>query len=193
MAGQSWMSHQYHLGFYFWCILNRWCNQCHWCVSGKKQGRYWARNCHPFSASGNHCATTTWSWPSCREVEYDRHSLRLPRGMQIYSYWDGDDGKDGNTCYLWWFSTDKSKIHDVDVPKDVDWHGDSTDQSKSSPPCWLQWSWNWHVCFSNTMTSSRWFAPCLPFDWVISSASYQSCDWSPRAYVCNAQYCSPSL
>ncbi len=113
--------------------------------------------------------------------------------MQIYSYWDGDDGKDGNTCSLWWFSADKSKIQDVAVPKDVDQHGDSTDQFKLSPPCQLQWSGNWHVCFSNTTTSSRWFAPCLPFDWAFSSASYQSCDWSPRSYICNAQYCSPSF
>ncbi len=65
--------------------------------------------------------------------------------------------------------------------------------SNLPPPCRLQWSGNWHVCFSNTTTSSRWFAPCLPFDWVFSSASYQSWDWSPWTYVCNAQYCSPSL
>ncbi len=30
---------------------------------------------------------------------------------------------------------DESKIQDVAVPKDVDRHGDSTDQFKSSPPC----------------------------------------------------------
>ena len=174
-------------------ILDRWCNRCHWCANGRKQGRYWARNCHPFSAPRNQCAMTTWSWPSCREVEYNRHSLHLPRGMRIYFYWDGDDGKDGNTCSLWWFSADKSKIQDMVVPKDVDWHRDSTDQFKSSPPCQLQWLGNWHVCFSNTLTSSRWFVPCLPFDWAFSSASYQSCDWSPQTYVCNAQYCSPSL
>ncbi len=128
-------------------ILDRWCNQCYWCASGKKQGRYWARYFHPFSAPCNQCATTTWSWQSCREVEYDRHLLHLPRGMQIYSYWDGDDAKDGNTCSLWWSSADKSKIQDVAVPKDVDQHGDSIDQFKSSPPCQLQWSGNWHVCF----------------------------------------------
>ncbi len=174
-------------------ILDRWCNWCHWCATGKKQGRYRAGICHPFSAPLNQCAMTTWSWPSCCEVEYDRHSLRLPRGMQIYSYWDVDDGKNGNTCSLWWFSADESKIQDMAVPKDVDQHGDSTDRFKSSPPCWLQWSGNWHVCFFNTMTSSRWFAPCLPFDWGFSSASYWSCDWSPRTYICNAQYCSPSL
>ncbi len=77
---------------------------------------------------------TTWSWPSCHEMEYNRHSLHLPRGMWIYSYWDGNNGKDGNTCSLWWFSADESKIQDVAVPKDVDQHGDSTDQFKSSPP-----------------------------------------------------------
>jgi hypothetical protein len=54
--------------------------------------------------------------------------------MWMYSYWDGDDGKDGNTCSSWWFSADKSKIQDVAVPKDVDQHGDSTDQFKLSPP-----------------------------------------------------------
>jgi hypothetical protein len=53
------------------------------------------------------------------------------------------------------------------------------------PPCQLQWSGNQHVCFSNTMTSSRRFAPHLPFDWAFSSASYWSCDWSPWTYVCN--------
>jgi hypothetical protein len=31
---------------------------------------------------------------------------------------------------------------DVAVPKDVDQHGDSTDQFKLSPPCRLQWSGN---------------------------------------------------
>ncbi len=61
------------------------------------------------------------------------------------------------------------------------------------PPCQLQWSENQHVCFSNTTTSSRRFAPHLPFDWVFSSASYWLCDWSSRTYVCNAQYCSPTL
>ncbi len=133
------------------------------------------------------------SRPSCREVEYDRHFFHLPRGMQIYSYWDGNDAKDGNTCFLWWFSSDKSKIIDVAAPKDVDQHGDSTDQFKLSPPCWLQWSGNWHVCFSNMTTSSRWFVPRLPFGWAFSSASYWLCDWSARTYVCNTQYCSPSL
>ncbi len=113
-------------------ILDRWCNRCHWCASGKNKGR--ARNCHPFSAPRNQCAMTTWSWPSCREVEYDRHLLHSPRGMQIYSDWDGDDAKDGNTCSLWWFSADESKIQDVAAPKDVDRHGDSTDQFKSPPP-----------------------------------------------------------
>ncbi len=162
---------------------------CKW----QKQGRSWARNHHHFSAPRNQCAATMWSWPSCREVGYDRHSLHSPRGMWIYSYWDGDDAKDGNTCSLWWFSTDKSEIQDVATPKDVDWHGDSTDQFKLTPPCWLQWSGSWHVCFSNMTTSSRRFAPCLPFDWAFSSASHWMCDWSPRTYVCNAQYCSPML
>ncbi len=174
-------------------IFDRWCNQCHWCASGKKQVRSWARNCHHFSAPRNQCATTTWSWPSCRGVEYNRHLPYLPRGMRIYSYWDGDDAKDGNTCSLWWFSIDKSEIQDVAAPKDVDQQKDSTDQLNLSSPCRLQWSGNRHVCFSNTMTSSRRFAPHLPFDWAFSSTSYQSCDWSPRTYVCNAQYRSPSL
>ncbi len=144
-------------------ILDRWCNRCHWCASGKKQGRSWARNCHHFSAPRNQYAMTTQSWPSCHEVEYNRHLLHLPRGMQLYSYWDGDDAKDGNTCSSWWFSIDKSEIRDVAAPKDVDPHGDSTDQFRSSPPCGLQWFGNWHVCFSNTTTSSRRFAPCLSF------------------------------
>ncbi len=162
---------------------------CKW----QKTRRSQAINCHHFSAPRNQCAMATWSWPSCWEVEYDRHSLHLPRGMWIYSYWDGDYAKDGNTCSLWWFSIDESQIQEVAAPKDVDWHGDSTDQFKSSPPCQLQWTGNQHVCFSNTMTSSRRFAPCLPFDWAFSSASYWSCNWSPQTYVCNAQYCSPSL
>ncbi len=68
-------------------ILDNWCNQWHWCASGKKQGRSGARNCHHFSAPRNQCAMTRWSWPSCHEVEYDRHLLHSPRGMQIYSYW----------------------------------------------------------------------------------------------------------
>ncbi len=67
-------------------------------------------------------------------MEYDRHLLHLPREMQIYSHWDGDDAKDGNTCSLWWFSIDKSEIQDVAAPKDVDRHGDSTDQFELSPP-----------------------------------------------------------
>ncbi len=91
-----------------------------------------------------------------------------------------ESAEDEHTCSLWWFSVDKSKIKDVAAPKDVDQHRDSTDQYKSSPPCWLQWSGNWHVCFSKTMTSSQWFAPHLPFDRAFSSASYQLCDWSPR-------------
>ncbi len=33
------------------------------------------------------------------------------------------------------FFTDESKIHDVVVLKDVDQHGDSTNQFKLSPPC----------------------------------------------------------
>jgi hypothetical protein len=119
-------------------ILDRWCNQFHWCASGKKQVRSWARNCHPFSAPRNQCATTTWSWPSCREVEYNRHLLYSPRGMQTYSYWDGDDENDGNTCSLWGVSADESKIQDMVAPKDVDQHRDSTDQFTSSPPCQLQ-------------------------------------------------------
>ncbi len=61
------------------------------------------------------------------------------------------------------------------------------------PPCQLQWSGNQHVCFSNTMTSSWRFAPHLLFAWASSSASYRLCDWSPETYVCNAQYCSPTL
>ncbi len=135
---------------------------------------------------------TTWSWPSCREVGYNRHLLHLPRGMWIYSYWDGHDANDGNTCFLWWFSIEESEIQDVAAFKDVDWHGDTTDEFKLSPPChWLQWSGNQHVCFSNMTTSSRRFAPYLPFDWAFCSASYWSCDWSPWTYVCNAQYCSP--
>jgi hypothetical protein len=43
--------------------------------------------------------------------------------------------KMGNTCSLWWFSADESKIQDLAAPKDVDRHGNSTDQFKSSPPC----------------------------------------------------------
>ncbi len=164
---------------------------CKW----QKKWRSWARNCHHFSAPHNQCATTMWSWLSCREVGYNRHLLHLPRGMQIYSYWDGDDAKDGKTCSLWWLSIYESEIQDMAAPKDVDQHGDATDQFKSKPPppCQLQWSGNRHVCFSNTTTSSRRFAPCLPFDWVFSSVSYWSCDWSPQTYVCNAQYCSPLL
>jgi hypothetical protein len=42
--------------------------------------------------------------------------------------------KDGNTCSIWWFSIDESEIQDVAAPKDVDQHGDSTDQFKSPPP-----------------------------------------------------------
>jgi hypothetical protein len=61
------------------------------------------------------------------------------------------------------------------------------------PPCQLQWSGNWHLCFSSMTTSSRRFVPCLPFDWAFSSASYQSCDRSPRTYGYNTQYCSPTL
>ncbi len=158
---------------------DRWCKQCHWCASGIKPIWFQARNCNPFSASRNQSATTACSWLSCREVEYHRHLLPSPRGMWINSYWDGDS-EDGHTCSLWRFSTYKSKIQDVAAPKDVDQHGDSTDQYKLSPPCQLQWSGNRHVCFSNTTTSSQWFAPHLPFDWVFSSASYQSCDWSPQ-------------
>ncbi len=88
------------------CYPQWWCNWCHWCASGKKQGGSWERNCHHFSSPCNQCATTMWSWPSCCEVGYNRHLLHLPRGMQIYSHWDGDDAKDGNTCSLWWFSID---------------------------------------------------------------------------------------
>ncbi len=65
--------------------------------------------------------------------------------------------------------------------------------SNRPPPCRLQWSGNQHVCFSNTTTSSKRFAPPLPFDWAFSSASYWLCDWSPLTYVCNAQYFSPSF
>jgi hypothetical protein len=54
--------------------------------------------------------------------------------MRICSYCDGYDAKDWNTCSLWWFSTDKSEIQYVATPKDVDQHGDSTDQLKSPPP-----------------------------------------------------------
>ncbi len=115
-------------------ILDRWCNQCHWCAHGKKLGRSQLRYCHHFSASCNQCAITTWSWPSCCEVEYDRYLLHLPRGIWTYSYWDGDDAKDENTCSLWWFSIDKSEIQDMAAPKDVDWHGDLTDQFKLHPP-----------------------------------------------------------
>ncbi len=39
-----------------------------------------------------------------------------PIGMRIYSYWDGDDAKDRNTCSLWWFSIDESEIQDVAAP-----------------------------------------------------------------------------
>ncbi len=42
----------------------------------------------------------------------------------------------------------QSEIQDVAAPKYVDQHGDSTDQFKSTPPCWLQWSGNQYVCFS---------------------------------------------
>ncbi len=131
-------------------LINRWCNQCHQCASGKKQGRSWVRKCHHFSAPHSQCATNTWSWPSCHEVGYNRHLLNLPRGMRFYSYQDGDDAKDGDICSIWWFSIDKSEVQDVAAPKDSDQHGDPTDQFKLFPPCWLQWSGNWHVCVSNT-------------------------------------------
>jgi hypothetical protein len=40
------------------------------------------------------------------------------------------------------FLPTKKEIQDMAVPKDVDRHGDSTDQFKLSPPCQLQWSGN---------------------------------------------------
>ncbi len=174
-------------------LLNPWCNRCRWCASDKKQGRFWARNCHHFSAPCNQCATTTWSWPSCREVGYNRDLLNLPRGIRIYSYRDGDDAKDGNTRSKWWLSIDGSEIQDMNAPKDADKHGDATDQFNLSPPCWLQWSGNQHVCISNTTTSSRRFVHCLPFDLEFFPASYWSCDWSPWTYFCNAQCYSPII
>ncbi len=45
--------------------------------------------------------------------------------------------------FLMVVSIDKSEIQEVAAPKDVDQHGDATDQFKLSPPCWLQWSGNW--------------------------------------------------
>jgi hypothetical protein len=64
----------------------------------------------------------------------DRHLLNSLRGMQIYSYQDGDDAKDGNAQSMWWFSIDKSEIQDVVTPQNADQHGYATDQFKLSPP-----------------------------------------------------------
>ncbi len=166
-------------------ILNRWCNQWHWCASGKNQGRSWARNCHHFLAPRSQCATTTWSWPSCREVEYDRHLLNLSRGMWIYSYWDGDDAKDGNTCSLWWFSIDESEIQDMAASKKMLIDTETPLANSNCPPP--------VNCNGREINMSARFVPHLPFDWVFSSALYWLCDWTPQTYVCNAQYCSPSL
>jgi hypothetical protein len=54
--------------------------------------------------------------------------------MQIYSYRDGDDAKDGDTHFTWWFSIDESEIQDVAAPKDADQCGDAADQFKVPPP-----------------------------------------------------------
>jgi hypothetical protein len=54
--------------------------------------------------------------------------------MQIYSYQEGDDAKDGNNHSIWWFSIAKSEIQDVAAPKDADQCRDATDQFKSPPP-----------------------------------------------------------
>jgi hypothetical protein len=62
--------------------------------------------------------------------------------MQIYSYQDGDDGKDGNTQFIWWISIDESEIQDVAALKDADQRGDTADQFKLSLPYQLQWSEN---------------------------------------------------
>ncbi len=170
-------------------LLVRWCNRSHWCASGKKQGRSWARNCHIFSALPNKCTTTSWSWPSCREVGYDRHLLNLPRGMWIYSFQEMQ--KMGTPIpysgFPWTNLKFKTWLHlkmliNTAMPLII----------SSRPPHQLQWSGNQHVCIFNTTTSSRRFVRCcLPFDWAFSSAIYWSCDQSPQTSACNAQYCSP--
>ncbi len=178
---------------YWPAILDRWCNQCHWCASGKNKGdleqeiiiisqlhvinAQWLRDLDRLAVRWNTTDIRSICQEECKSILIEMEMMQKMGTPVPYSG----------------FSIDKSEIQDVAAPKDVDWHGDSTAQFKSSNPCWLQWSGNQHVCFSNTTSSSRRFVPLLPFDWAFSSASYQSCNWSPQTYVCNPQYCSPSL
>ncbi len=145
-------------------LLDRWCNQCHWCASEKDKGDLEQEiviisQLHIINVQGvcdlDRLAVRRDTTDICSICQEKCESILIEMEMMQ---------KMGTPVPYGGFPLTNLKfkmwLH-LKMLIDTD------------PPCQLQWSGSQHFCFSNTTTSARRFTPCLPFDWAFYSASYR--------------------